>query len=135
MGVPHFGQADPGRTIDSFRGTRWITTVRNEPKIRPARASRITVKRGTPESLRGSLRRPPVSQLTSRRAVDDLAQVRRLRVVPEQEESRGDDRDVVKRHVVGDVDLATDDLAVEPVGVVVPEVDGALAVHEHVEVV
>ncbi len=30
------GQCDGGRTIDSWRGTRQITTLRNEPIIRPS---------------------------------------------------------------------------------------------------
>src|SRR5712692_3123673 len=33
--VPHSGHADEGATTDTFRGTRSITTVRNEPKTRP----------------------------------------------------------------------------------------------------
>src|SRR5437016_11231079 len=136
MGVPHVGHAEPGRTIDSLRGTRWITTVRNDPKARPATAKRITANRVTPESLRFSLRRPPApDQSPSRGRGDDLSQIRGLRVVALEEVARDQDRHVVHTHLVVDVYLTADDLAVEPVGVVVREVHRARAVHEHVQVV
>src|SRR5579859_1671801 len=31
------GQLDRGRTIETFRGTRWMTTFRNEPTAKPRR--------------------------------------------------------------------------------------------------
>src|SRR5919205_2464389 len=37
--LPQCGQCDPGRTSDSSRGTRWITTFRNDPTARPSRAT------------------------------------------------------------------------------------------------
>src|SRR5215216_3548764 len=36
-GVPQAGQRDPGRTSDSRRGTRWMTTLANDPAARPRR--------------------------------------------------------------------------------------------------
>src|SRR3981081_2213383 len=33
--VPQLGHLDRGRTIDSLRGTRWMTTLRNEPTASP----------------------------------------------------------------------------------------------------
>ena len=38
--VPHAGQCDGGRTTDSPRGTRQMTTLRNEPMTRPRRRPR-----------------------------------------------------------------------------------------------
>src|SRR5262245_2640594 len=35
MGSLHDGQCDAGRMIASFRGTRQMTTLRNEPMTRP----------------------------------------------------------------------------------------------------
>src|SRR3954468_16737802 len=35
IGSPHLGQCDRGRTTDSPRGTRQITTLRNDPISRP----------------------------------------------------------------------------------------------------
>src|SRR3954469_10605173 len=35
IGCPHFGQCDRGRTTDSPRGTRQMTTLRNDPISRP----------------------------------------------------------------------------------------------------
>jgi len=35
IGSPHLGQCDRGRTTDSPRGTRQMTTFRNDPMSRP----------------------------------------------------------------------------------------------------
>jgi hypothetical protein len=53
IGVLHWGQVDPGKRIDSPRGTRCTSTVKKDPKIKPARpkkGSRIAVmlEQGTP---------------------------------------------------------------------------------------
>ena len=37
--APHRGHDDRGSTIERFAGTRSTTTVRNEPKARPASAN------------------------------------------------------------------------------------------------
>ena len=39
IGEAQAGQADPGRTSDSPRGTRWMTTLANDPKTRPKAAA------------------------------------------------------------------------------------------------
>jgi hypothetical protein len=49
-GWSHSGQRERGATTDSFRGTRWITTLRNEPTASPSTpqataSSAITVRR------------------------------------------------------------------------------------------
>jgi len=35
MGVPHFGQADPGRTIDFDSGKRYMQTFKKLPMHEP----------------------------------------------------------------------------------------------------
>src|SRR4051794_3044049 len=39
MGVSHCGHREPGRDSDSPRGSRYATTLRNEPKIAPMTAA------------------------------------------------------------------------------------------------
>jgi len=53
--APHPRHAERGTTIDFFRGTRWMTTVRNEPNMSPAPAKATPRITDTPKSLRGSL--------------------------------------------------------------------------------
>src|SRR5579872_5879680 len=36
---PHAGQRDPGKAMDSSRGTRWMTTLRNDPMAAPKSAA------------------------------------------------------------------------------------------------
>jgi hypothetical protein len=49
IGVPHDGHADGGDTTDSRRGTRWMTTFRNDPTISPNTAHSATI---TPRTVR-----------------------------------------------------------------------------------
>src|SRR5690349_13441529 len=42
--VPQPGQRERGDTTDSLRGTRWMTTFRNEPTARPRRALAAATK-------------------------------------------------------------------------------------------
>src|SRR5687768_3448964 len=64
IGVPQLGQALGGWAIDSPRGTRWITTLANEPKIRPrtpqaAASTRLLQVGQQAGGLDGALRRLP----------------------------------------------------------------------------
>ncbi len=45
MGWPQEGQREPGRTIDSWRGTRAMTTLKKLPQTAP-KTPAITVARG-----------------------------------------------------------------------------------------
>src|SRR5215203_1953595 len=49
-GVSQFGQCEPGCTIDSWRGTRYNTTLRNDPNNAPSTAAKpmITASRTLP---------------------------------------------------------------------------------------
>src|SRR5919198_2859120 len=46
FGGPQAGQRDPGRTTDSWRGTRWMTTLANEPASRPSSPASSAAARG-----------------------------------------------------------------------------------------
>ena len=48
MGSPQCGQWDAGHTIDSWRGTRWITTFKKLPTTSPKRTA---TKTSNPHSL------------------------------------------------------------------------------------
>src|SRR3990172_10312802 len=54
-GLPHVGQRDRGRRIDSPAGTRWIATVRNEPKTSP-RGSATAMRKPTSTDVIGPAR-------------------------------------------------------------------------------
>src|SRR5438128_7898660 len=123
MCAPHSGHAEPGSTIDSLRGTRWITTVRKEPNTSPRPANATTrITDNAP------LAYPPTSWRAPALAVRDLADVRRLCAVAEQVESGDQDRRVVHGALVRDVHRPPDELGRGASRVVVPEVDVALRV-------
>src|SRR6266545_1733299 len=122
--APQAGQADRCSTIDSLRGTRSITTVRKEPTASPKAAKATARITSTVESY-AALRTSPCL------SVRDLAEIRGLHVVAGEVEPRDQDREVVHDHLVRDVHGPTDDLPVEPIGVVVAEVHGALGIDEH----
>src|SRR5690242_8762679 len=44
MPASQAGQCERGRTTDSPRGTRWMTTFRNDPTTRPTAAAKTTRK-------------------------------------------------------------------------------------------
>ena len=46
IGVSQAGQRDPGRTTDSRRGTRWMTTLANEPAASPSSPASEATARG-----------------------------------------------------------------------------------------
>src|SRR3954454_19182454 len=52
---PHFGQCDRGRTTDSPRGTRQMTTLRNDPISRPNTPQTTAANVVTAHSYRGCL--------------------------------------------------------------------------------
>jgi hypothetical protein len=56
--VPQRGHLDRGRAMDSFLGTRWITTVRNDPTTSP-NAAKIAAR--TASGSVGSIGSPPPS--------------------------------------------------------------------------
>src|SRR5215208_3724195 len=45
-GSPQDGQHQAGRTIDSPRGTRWMTTLANDPKASPSSPARVATVSG-----------------------------------------------------------------------------------------
>src|SRR6266508_5480778 len=46
IALPHEGQREAGRTSDSLRGTRWITTFANDPNTRPSRPASMAAASG-----------------------------------------------------------------------------------------
>jgi len=48
IGVPQAGQREPGQATDSPRGSRWITTFRNDPMHAPTRNAPETARMTTP---------------------------------------------------------------------------------------
>ena len=86
ISASHCGQCDGGETIDSPRGTRQMTTFRNDPIARPARVMKTTATTSTGSTIgdcvsgsghgsagsrrdRGSRRRRP-HQYSSQRVVE-----------------------------------------------------------------
>src|SRR4030095_9424850 len=45
-GARQAGQLEPGRTTDRPRGTRWMTTLANDPKARPSSPARTEAVSG-----------------------------------------------------------------------------------------
>src|SRR5438105_14069142 len=50
-GASHCGQCDGGRTTDWRSGTRWMTTLRNEPTASPTRPHTIATNAVTAATL------------------------------------------------------------------------------------
>ena len=55
ISASHCGQCDGGETIDSPRGTRQITTFRNDPIARPARVMKTTATTSTGSTIGDSV--------------------------------------------------------------------------------
>src|SRR3954467_4887911 len=78
IGSPHLGQCDRGRTTDSPRGTRQITTLRNDPISRPNRPQTTAVNVVTGSSYRGCVANPVATQpsVQNLALVEDVGGVR-----------------------------------------------------------
>src|SRR6266540_4464781 len=108
IGVSQAGQRDPGRTTDSRRGTRWMTTLANEPAARPSSpASEATTsglmagKRTCPAGTGG---RPSTRGRLAGRAGGQLLPRHLLELRAAEAQRVGDPRRVVEVQVVLGVD-------------------------------
>src|SRR5215207_3464522 len=109
IGVWPAGQRDPGRTSDSRRGTRWITTLANEPAsspARPARSAAVTglMGRSLPAGRAGG-RRGSTGWRLPGRAGSHLLPGDLLELGPAEAEGVGDPRRVAHVQAVLGVDV------------------------------
>src|SRR3954463_13667428 len=96
IGCPHLGQCDRGRTTDSPRGTRQMTTLRNDPISRPNTPQTTAANVVTAHSYRGCLADGAATQPS----VENLALVEDVCGVGEHAR-RDDGTEDRNRHVVG----------------------------------
>src|SRR5829696_2026892 len=84
-GWPQAGQREPGRTSDSPRGTRWMTTLAKEPKARPSRPASTAAAAGLmAERLQGDAeaQRPPPPPVDHDRSGGRTGGIRPARALP-----------------------------------------------------
>src|ERR671923_44025 len=128
IGVAQAGQDEPGRTTDPCRGTRWMTTLANEPAARPSSPASEATRRG----LMAAKRTCPAPAQARRSTWGRPAGRTRRQLLPRQllelgapeAEGAGDPRRVVEVQVVPPVD----GVGVEGAVVVVVAVTGVAVV-------
>src|SRR6266542_4353396 len=81
MVAPQCGHADRGATIDSLRGTRWITTERKDPNTKPKTAKMTARAASMAEAYRGGWRGAD-EPLPTARTLRDLVDLEEVRVLP-----------------------------------------------------
>src|SRR3990172_266107 len=110
-GGANAGQRDRGRRIASPAGTRWIATVRNDPKTSP-KGSATTIRKTTSTDVIGPGRYRTEPARRPGRLLD-LADVRDVLVEPHDGGPRDQDGLVAHVEQVADRDRRPDDLALE----------------------